>query len=182
MKVRNLYIARLALILALTLVIQGGGFPQPITGPLINAMLLITAILLAPIAGVILGILTPLVAVLRGQLPAILAPMVPFIMIGNGIYVLLFCFLKSKHNNSNIFVFSLFSLIIASLSKFIWIFFSAKILLVLFFNIKFPEKLLAMMSFPQFVTAMTGGLLALLLIKIFSHKIRIANKEGVTIT
>lgn len=87
---KTIFISRLALLVSLSLAIQVAGLPQPITGPLINMLLFLTAAMLGWIAGVILGCLTPLAALIRGQLPAVLAPLVPFIATANAILVLVY--------------------------------------------------------------------------------------------
>ncbi len=97
MQKRTLFIARMGIILALTLTLQVAGLPQPVTGPLINAMLLLTAVLFGNVAGVLLGCLTPGLALVRGQLPLALAPMVPFIAVGNALLVFIFIFISKKN-------------------------------------------------------------------------------------
>ena len=92
------WIAKAGLLLALTLVIQMLGFPQFITGPLVNMMLVLSAFLVGGLAGSLIGGLTPLIAIMRGILPPPLAPMIPFIIVGNIILVLSYYFIKDKNN------------------------------------------------------------------------------------
>ncbi len=175
MQKRTLFISRLAIILALTLVIQSGGFPQPITGPLINAMLLITASILGRIAGVLLGTLTPIVALIRGQLPPVLAPMVPFIVIGNGIFVFIFMLLirnfTIKIRRTPYWTKSLLALIPAALAKFLFLFLAVRIILPVIFDIHFPDKIVVVMSTPQFFTALIGGIIAIFVLVSLQNKI-----------
>ena len=77
------WLARTAILLALTLAFQMIGLPQPVTGPAVNAMLLISGTYVGALGGIIIGLLTPLIAFARGILPPPLAPMIPFIMLGN---------------------------------------------------------------------------------------------------
>ncbi|MBA7583593.1 hypothetical protein ES708_25539 [subsurface metagenome] len=59
----------LVLLLAVALVVQMGGFPQPITGPLVNTILYLAALLVGSWSGIIIGICTPVMAFMRGILP-----------------------------------------------------------------------------------------------------------------
>jgi hypothetical protein len=58
------------LLLAVALVVQMGGFPQPITGPLINTVLYLSALLAGSWSGIIIVICTPVIAFMRSILPA----------------------------------------------------------------------------------------------------------------
>ena len=172
---RTLFISRLAIILGLTLIIQSGGFPQPITGPLINAILLITASLLGIVAGIILGTLTPIVALIRGQLPPVLAPMIPFIIIANGVFVTVFIllikYLSATLRLNSDWSKALIALIFASLLKFLLLFSAVKIILPVVFAVRFPDKIILIMSTPQFVTAMIGGIIAIVAIRFLDNRI-----------
>jgi hypothetical protein len=64
------YLTLTAVLLALTAAIQMAGLPQPITGPAVNAMLMLTTLVVGMAGGVAVGALTPGIAFLRG----ILAP------------------------------------------------------------------------------------------------------------
>jgi len=162
------YITHFSTFFALTLVFQMGGFPQPITGPLVNMMLFLTVIHLGLIGGISLGVLTPLIALWRGQLPAVLAPMIPFIMTGNAMLIFVYkvitiklkIFLKSEkgwQNNTRIAI----GLIWGASMKFIVLFIGVKFIVPHIWGIPLPEKLAGMMATPQLVTALVGGMLAL---------------------
>ena len=142
------WLTRTAFLLAIALVFQMGGFPQPITGPLVNTVLYLAASIVGWQGGILIGILTPLVAAMRGILPPPLAPLIPFIALGNSLMVVLFYLLKFKNK--------IIAIIIASLVKFS-ILFSAVNLLV-----QVPPAVSQMMSLPQLITALTGGIVALL--------------------
>ncbi len=169
MQKRTHFIARLAIILSLTMVIQLAGFPQPITGPLINTMLFITASLMGNIAGVLLGCLTPTVALVRGQLPPVLAPMVLFIALGNATLVLVFNIIVRRFNFQRLFWQKLkmyIGIISAAFFKFLFLLLSVKILLPVILNIPIPDKVAVLMSTPQLITAIIGGVIAIVLLKI----------------
>ncbi len=177
MKFSTTYISRLIFLIALTLIIEMVGLPQLFTGPLVNMMLFITAIVLAPSAGFILGVLTPLIAALRGQLPGFLIPMVPFIMIGNALLVYVFSgirrLLNRFHNDSNLML-SLavwLGIVGSSFAKFVWLYFSASLIVPLLLRKPLPEQFIAMMAMPQFVTALIGGLLAVVIVNLLRRRI-----------
>lgn len=168
---KTMFIARLAILISLTLVIQVAGFPQPVTGPLINAMLFLTTVFVGGVAGVTLGGLTPLLALIRGQLPTVLAPMVPFIFIGNALLVLVFYFGIKQHlilNKAHDLRFYV-SLIVAGVFKFVFLFLSAQFVLPIVFGHEIQDKYVVLMSTPQLLTAWAGGLIAALFIKILQR-------------
>lgn len=181
MKERTQFIARLAILIALTLIIQMIGLPQPATGPVINMLLFLTFWILDLKAAIIIGTLTPLIAVWRGQLPAILFPMIPFIIAANTVLVIALAgvikfarhFLKTQLK-SHPHIFDVIGILISSFCKFIVLFLAAKILLPLLMGTILPEKAIFMMSTPQLITAFIGGGLALALVH-FLKRIRILN-------
>lgn len=155
------YITHFSILFALTLTIQIFGFPQPVTGPLVNMMLYLTGSHLGMSAGILLGILTPLIALWRGELPAILAPMAPFIMFGNALLVIGFKIITTKlticftsENNSWITIKAGLGIITGAFLKFL--FFFAGVGLVIPYILKNPtaQKVAsAMLSIAQLITA-----------------------------
>jgi hypothetical protein len=170
------YITRLMFFIALTLVIELVGLPQPFTGPLVNAMLILTTLVLQPAAGVILGVLTPTVALLRGQLPPGLLPMVPFIMTANALLVLSFAVIRNLlkpffHAKPILFsVNAWLALAGAAFLKFVWLYFSAKLVLPLLLGSMLPKPFIVMMALPQFLTALAGGALALVIYTLLQQR------------
>lgn len=146
------------------------GLPQPVTGPLVNMMLILTSLLLNIMGGTILGCVTPIAAVIRGQLPPFLIPMVPFIIIGNALLVTVFGYVSSilkfgKLYNPNPFysIANWTGLITGSFVKFIWLYISATIILPVLLHKELPAEAIALMAAPQFITALIGGIFALLI-------------------
>ncbi|MBN2412284.1 ECF transporter S component [candidate division KSB1 bacterium] len=165
---RTNYITRLVILISLTLIIEMIGLPQPVTGPLVNMMLILTSLLLNITGGVIMGCITPLAAVIRGQLPPFLLPMVPFVVIGNVLLVVAFGFFKNilkyqklTHTNPFYSVADWTGLICGAFIKFIWLYFSATIILPVMLHKNLPGEAIALMTTPQLVTALTGGAFAL---------------------
>ncbi len=167
---KTVFLARLVVLTSLTLSCELVGLPQPVTGPLVNLMLFLTTMVLNPISAMALGCVTPLVAVIRGQLPAVLLTMVPFIVIGNALLVLSFSF--TKHALEGVFrprvpqtksIPHWLGIIAGSTAKFLWLYASASFVLPVAFGKKLPAEFIAMMTLPQLVTALIGGVLAMLI-------------------
>ena len=149
------WISRTAILLAIALVFQMGGFPQSITGPFVTTVLYMATMIVGWQGGILIGIFTPVIAAMRGILPPPLAPLIPFIALGNAILVILFFWLKSKNK--------IFGIIIASLVKFLVLVSAVRLL------VQVPPAIAQMMSFPQLVTALAGGFIALIIINIFKR-------------
>jgi hypothetical protein len=125
---------------------------QWITGPMVNAVLLISAVLIGPMEAVFLGLMPSTVALSAGLLPLPLAPMVPFIMIGNAVMIAVFHYSYKK----NIYA----SIGAAALLKFAFLHFSVVLIMAKLLDSKLTANLAMMMSWPQFVTAIIGGVVA----------------------
>lgn len=173
LKRKTLFITRLALLIALTIIVQIGGFPQPITGPLVNALLFISTHLLGLVSGLALGTLTPAVAVIRGQLPPPLAPMIPFIVVGNSLLVTVYYMISQKmkfiiQNNKppskriEIYI----AMICAATIKYMLLSLAIKAVLPIIISKELPDKLVLAMTTPQLFTALIGGAIALVIFEI----------------
>ncbi|AGB41239.1 hypothetical protein Halha_1293 [Halobacteroides halobius DSM 5150] len=149
------WIARTSILLALTLIIQMMGFPPFITGPLVNMMLFVSTNLVGLLGGVLVGGLTPGIAFLRGILPAPLAPVVPFIILGNIILVSSYYF--AKRINKYLAIAGAAGL------KFLVLSWAVSSL------VNVPNKIAKVMQLPQLLTALTGGLLAIFLLKLLNR-------------
>lgn len=149
------WVTRTAILLALTLAFQMLGLPQPLTGPVVNAMLLLSAAFVGVSGGVLIGLLTPWVAFMRGQLPAPLGPMIPFIMVGNALLVIAFwggrrLLARSKWWGS------ISGLLAGAVVKFLLL--STAVAYV----VTVPPPVAQAMQLPQLITALVGGVIALL--------------------
>ncbi|GAB6098329.1 hypothetical protein JCM16358_02080 [Halanaerocella petrolearia] len=149
------WIARTGILLALTLVVQMMGFPFFITGPLVNMFLFISVSLVGGIGGALVGGLTPWIALVRGILPAPLASVIPFIILGNVVLVMTY-YLANKSNRY-------LAVVGAAGFKYAILAWAVKSV------VKVPPKIAQMMQIPQLLTALTGGLLAIFLIKILKR-------------
>ena len=140
------WISRTALLLAIALVFQMGGFPQLVTGPLVNTVLYVAAMIVGWQGGILIGIFTPVIVFLRGILPPPLTPLIPFIALGNALLVFLFFRLKNKNR--------IIGIIVASMVKYLLLANAVK------FLVQVPPSIANMMSFPQLVNALIGGIIA----------------------
>ena len=126
---------------------------QLITGTIINATLFITVIILGIYPALFITFIPSLIALMSGLLPIIMAPMIPFIVISNIIMVLIFNRLKLNY---------WIKITSASLLKFVFLSF-----VTYYFTMSVMEinpAIISMMSWPQLFTALSGGLLAYLIV------------------
>ena len=170
-KVKKLVRASLLLVIAIIIQILGKNIPeinQFLVGPIVNAILIITAFVCGTWWGIGVGVLTPVIAWLVGQLPGPMAPFIPFIMIGNALFVIFFGILKNQQKWGKYI-----GLILGSFVKFLFLSFSAAKLITVF-DIGLPQKiaskLVIMMGIPQLITALIGSIIALVLIKTLTKR------------
>lgn len=146
-----------SILLSLSIFLPSVIHQQGITGPLINAILILTTVWFGTSQAMVVGLLPSLIALSRGLLPLPLAPVVPFIMAANCLLVLIFAQLKTKN-----FFLAIFS---AATVKFFFLYLVSQVLLANLLPEKFLTPASQMMSWPQLVTALTGGLIAWLVLK-----------------
>lgn len=132
---------------------------QPVTGPIVNATLFIAATLLGVQNAIFIGLLPSTIALSAGLLPPVVAPMVPFIMLGNTILIVAFNYLRKKNYWLGV--------ISASVLKFLFLFGASSIVINLLLKREVATKVAVMMSWPQLATALTGGIIAYLFLKVF---------------
>jgi len=125
---------------------------QPITGLIVNAIFFITVSLLGIKYALLIGLIPSLIALLTGLLPVILVPMIPFIMLSNIILIITFFCLRNKNYWLGI--------IVASVLKFIFLFTTSSVVINLFLKKEIATKVAEMMSWPQLLTALGGGVVA----------------------
>lgn len=125
---------------------------QFVTGPIVNATLLIAVGMLGMRDGLLVGLIPSSIALATGLLSPILAPMLPFIIVGNAILVVTFGYLKTK----NFWL----GVVSGSVLKFAFLFGTSSIVINLLINQQLATKVAVMMSWPQLVTALAGGVIA----------------------
>jgi hypothetical protein len=152
-----------ALLMALSLLAQSLRLVLPlplfvsmfIVGTLLNAILLIAVSVTGLRAALIIAWIAPAVALLQGQLPGL--PFVPLVAAGNTVYILLLNAFKKTNKY--------FVLTAASAGKAATLFFGAwALLLTLDFPPLIGTSISFIMSWPQFITALVGGLTGRLLL------------------
>ncbi|MCD6452757.1 MAG: iron hydrogenase [Dehalococcoidales bacterium] len=143
--------ATLAILLAIAVAAPLIG-NQFITGPIVNATLIVATVLLGMKYGILVGLVPSTIAMASGLLPPILAPQIPFIMVGNAILVITFGYLRQKNY--------WLGLVTGSVLKFAFLYGTCKLISNLFVNQQVATNIAQMMSWPQLVTALVGGVLA----------------------
>ena len=125
---------------------------QAVTGTLVNATLFISAVLLGVPAAILIGIIPSAVSSATGLLSAAILPMIPFIIFSNAILILIFSALRKKSYWKGI--------VAASFVKFAFLSIVSSFVIGYFVSEKVASKLAVMMSYPQLLTALSGGVLA----------------------
>lgn len=148
------WITKTAILLALLIVVQLFRMPQLITGVIVNFILLLAFVQVDVFSGIIIGLISPIVAFLFGILPAPLAPMIPFIMLGNAVYVAIFALIRNKIPN---WWKAIIGVILGASVKF------ALLALAVKYLVNAPPKIAQAMSIPQLYTALAGGVVIILL-------------------
>jgi len=140
---------------------------QLVTGAIVNAVLFLATVTLGWTAAVAIGALPSLIAAVSGTLPAPLIPMIPFIITGNIILITIFYLLKNKKY--------FLGAISASLLKFLFLYSASATLFQFLLPQKLAPQMAQMMSWPQLITALFGGLLAFAFLRF--HENKNANKN-----
>ncbi|MGE4282520.1 MAG: ECF transporter S component [Clostridia bacterium] len=162
------WLTRTAMLLALALVFQNlriiigvGLHSQFIIGSLVNATLIIAAATVNLYAGLLIAVATPVVAFLQNQLP--LPVLIPIVVLGNAAIIITYYLLRKSNQ---------FAAVVAgALAKYAFfvVAFQASLRL---FNIKIPAKIVASFSWPQLVTALIGGIVAVIILKTLKNALK----------
>jgi len=131
---------------------------QWLTGPLVNAMLILALFLLGRPYAFTLCFIPSLMALAGGLLPAPLAPLVPFIMISNLLYVFTLDLIYAR-SAFPVRAYGLGLLSGAGL-KFIFLKISLRLFLPIFLSAPLAAKAGVLFSWTQLATALSGGLIA----------------------
>lgn len=148
----QLYLSLLIAIAVVPLFIHNQAF----TGVFVNFILIFTCLKIGIRSSVSLAFVPSVAAVSSGLFPLPLAPMIPFIIAGNILLVTIIHFFKRNY---------VVSLPIAALTKFAFLYSATHFLAQHFLPEMFLNKMMVMMSWPQFATAMVGGVFAYLIMK-----------------
>ena len=157
-------ITRTAILIALLVALQyaTSSLGQFVTGSCVNLVLAVAALLCGLWSGVIVAAVSPFFAFLLGIGPKFIA-LVPFIALGNIVYVVILSLLGKKLEKLPA---SLLSVLAAAVCKFLTLY--LVIVHLVLPRLGLAEKQVTMMStmfsWPQLVTAAIGGVLALLIV------------------
>ncbi len=156
-------LVRTSLLLALALAVQSMRMPQMVTGPVINAVLILAVALGGGmVSGILVGSITPWVAVMTGIM--VFAPVAPVIMAGNIALVVVFAVLsRSLGSSTGDFL----AAVAAALAKFAVMFVGIRWLVAP--SIALPPPAIVMLTTTQLYTAVIGGMLAVSIIKILGR-------------
>ena len=170
---KTLWITQTAVLTALLVLLQsvtkaGGQF---LTGSCVNAVLGVAVLYSGLWSGVTVAVISPFLAYALGIGPQIV-PVIPAIAVGNAVYVLVLYFLcfHEKFAGWRQWI----GWICAALCKFLALYFLVAQLLcrVLPLAEKQIATLTAMFSWPQLVTALIGGVIALLIVPVLRKSFR----------
>ena len=180
MKKRLLWITRTAVLLALLITLQAvtKPFGQLVTGSCVNMVLALTALVAGLPSGLVLALISPVLAYLLGIAPQALT--VPAIMVGNCVYILLL-WLIADRKGANLLR-QILALVSAATAKFAVLYGIVGGLICGVFadgllragTLKMPmlQVLSANFSWPQLVTALVGGALAMSVYPLLRKAIR----------
>lgn len=136
---------------------------QWISGPIINAILILILFLVGIRSAMIVALVPSLMALAGGLLPAILSPVVPFIMISNAIFVLSIdrIYDWSKNSSQGYWI----GVLTGAVLKFLFLYISVSFITKLLIKQELAVKVAQMMSWPQLATAILGGMIAWVILK-----------------
>jgi len=135
---------------------------QMITGPLVNAILFITVVMMGTQAAIAVALVPSLVSLSTGLLPPVLAPMIPFIMFGNVMLIFTFDYFRKK----NFWL----GIVAAALVKYVFLFSTSSVVIGLLLKKEIASQVALMMSYPQLLTALVGGVIAYLFLVTLTNK------------
>lgn len=148
--------------LAMVLVVPTIIHNQLITGTIVNGLLLTTSVVAGPLEAVMLGLVPSVVAMSGGLLPLALAPVVPYIMVSNAIYIYTF----AKLGKVNAWL----AVAVGALLKFGFLTLASRVILAGVLEPKVSAQVLVMMSYPQLITAGAGGMAAVVVSRWWGKK------------
>lgn len=172
MKRKIQWITQTAIMLALLVTLQTltKGLGQLVTGSCVNGVLAVSVLIGGLGSGVTVALISPILAFLLGIAPQVLT--VPAIMVGNTVYVVLLYWIEGKENRR--LPRQILAWISAACAKFaalyvivVWLIcgvFSEVLLQAGALKAPMLKALPATFSWPQLVTALIGGAVALLIV------------------
>lgn len=136
---------------------------QWFTGPIINAIMILVLFLVGIRSAMVVALVPSLMALASGLLPAVLAPVVPFIMISNAIFVLSIDRIYDYSKNSSRGYWQ--GVVVGATLKFVFLYLSVGWITKLLLKQELAAAVANMMSWPQLATAVSGGMIAWIILK-----------------
>jgi hypothetical protein len=133
-----------------------------ITGPLVNALLIIVLFMSRRETALIVAAVPSLMALAGGLLPFFMAPAVPFIILGNMIFVVTIDAVYRRSPGANAYWRAAF---FGAFIKFIFLFLSGRILLLTFYHPQLAVTINALLGYSQLFSALAGSAIAFIVLK-----------------
>lgn len=172
-----MWITRTAVLIALLIALQwvtagtSAFAGQYITGSCVNAVLAVAALTSGLLSGIVVALLSPFCAFLLGIGPKLIQ-IVPMIALGNVVFVTCLYFLAGR---KSVIWKQGIGLVIAAAAKFATLYVGVvKVLIPLLDSLK-PQQVktfTAMFSYPQLITALIGGCVALAITPVIRKAIK----------
>jgi riboflavin transporter len=136
---------------------------QWVTGPIVNAILIIALFLLGRRSAIALCFIPSLMALASGLLPFVLAPFLPFIMFSN-VFLVISIDIVNSHIKDEARSYW-FAIGTGAAIKYLFLYISFLFISQVVFEKGMLAKAGLLMSWPQFFTAIFGGLIAWFVLK-----------------
>lgn len=138
-----------------------------ITGPIINAILILALLLTGRRSALVIACLPSLMALASGLLPAVLAPAVPFIIISNFIFIMAVdWFYKRARTELKGYCLGVGT---GAFLKFIFLFIGVNLLATFFITTPVISIIEKMLGWSQLITALAGGVIAFGVLKFLKY-------------
>lgn len=165
------YLVKFLILLILATAAPLLGFhSQWVTGPIVNAVLILAVFMLGIRGALLIGLLPSTIALSSGLLPAVLSPMIPFIIISNSILVLVIDWFnrqESRIRNYELWQYWI-GLFFGSGLKYLFLYSTSGIVIGLLLKSSLAPAVASVLSWPQFFTAFIGGAIAFAALKVVS--------------
>lgn len=125
---------------------------QVVVGPIVNATLFLATMFIGIQGAVLVAFLPSIIALFSGIIPFATFPIIPFIVTGNVILILVF-----NHFRQQLWK----GVLLASFAKFAFLYTVSFFIFNRIFEGSLASQIVATMSWPQFATALLGGVVAL---------------------
>ncbi len=174
------WITETAIMLAVLVTLQAltKGFGQLVTGSCVNAVLAVSVLVGGLGSGITVALISPILAFLLGIAPQILT--VPAIMVGNSVYVVLLYLLADRSGKN--WIKQVIAWVAAAAAKFaalyaivVWLIcglLSESLLASGVMKAPMLKALPATFSWPQLITALIGGAIALIIVPVVRRALK----------